>query len=303
MPAKPVDPVPLPVPLLPLAYPTCAPCHRRPASAMGMVVVLAVSLATGCSSSKGLQHGSAPSDSGATAGTSLDGRTDHDSPGSATGGDGPATTGSGGAAGAGGSDTTGSGGSDTTENGGTGGVRLDAWASENPDVVGLGGASGTRLDGAAAGTGGASGTRLDGAAAGTGGAGGSKIDSGSGETTPADAAPKSLACGDGILVWPETCDDGNTVSRDGCSADCQTSRRSATRARAGKRCSPLCGDGKIVGSETCDDGNTTSGDGCSSTCVVEPGSQCPNPGKACTRSSVATASSNPANCVTAGSTR
>jgi cysteine-rich repeat protein len=151
-------------------------------------------------------------------------------------------------------------------------------------VVGLGGASGTHLDGAAAGTGGASSTRLDGAAVGTGGAGGSKTDGGSGGTSPADAAPKSLACGDGILTWPETCDDGNTVSRDGCSGDCQAVEIGYTCPVPGKRCWPLCGDGKIVGSETCDDGNATSGDGCSSTCQVEPGSICLTPGKACTRS-------------------
>ena len=38
------------------------------------------------------------------------------------------------------------------------------------------------------------------------------------------------ACGDGIVQPPETCDDGNTVSGDGCSADCQL------------ECEPLPGD-------------------------------------------------------------
>jgi cysteine-rich repeat protein len=82
-------------------------------------------------------------------------------------------------------------------------------------------------------------------------------------------------CGDGILQAGETCDDGNTVNGDGCSAACQV--------EAGYQCSgqpsvclpiAVCGNGiKDIG-EGCDDGNTVSGDGCSATCQVETGYQC-----------------------------
>ncbi|MCB9627364.1 MAG: DUF4215 domain-containing protein [Sandaracinaceae bacterium] len=71
-------------------------------------------------------------------------------------------------------------------------------------------------------------------------------------------------CGDGFRSSTETCDDGNTVSGDGCSATCTAE-------------SVSCGDQRIQGSETCDDGNTVSGDGCSSTCQKEVGWVCPQP--------------------------
>jgi cysteine-rich repeat protein len=66
------------------------------------------------------------------------------------------------------------------------------------------------------------------------------------------------ACGDGVLDSGEQCDDGNTVSGDGCSATCETEGPPN-----------VCGDGTVGGSEQCDDGNTTSGDGCSATCSFE----------------------------------
>ncbi len=64
-------------------------------------------------------------------------------------------------------------------------------------------------------------------------------------------------CGDGVLDSPiEQCDDGNTVSGDGCNANCLWE---------------YCGDGIVNddGAEECDDGNTVSGDGCSATCHYE----------------------------------
>jgi len=63
-------------------------------------------------------------------------------------------------------------------------------------------------------------------------------------------------CGDGHVTGSESCDDGNSISGDGCSATCQDEG--------------LCGNGVFdVSSETCDDGNKVSGDGCSSTCQKE----------------------------------
>jgi cysteine-rich repeat protein len=63
-------------------------------------------------------------------------------------------------------------------------------------------------------------------------------------------------CGDGVVSGPEICDDGNTVSGDGCSSQCIPE---------------VCGDGIVEpGTEECDDGNTFSGDGCDGSCVCEP---------------------------------
>ena len=63
-------------------------------------------------------------------------------------------------------------------------------------------------------------------------------------------------CGDGVVVPPEECDDGNTAGGDGCSAFCTVE-------------GPLCGNGVVTPPEQCDDGNNASGDGCSAFCTVE----------------------------------
>ena len=79
------------------------------------------------------------------------------------------------------------------------------------------------------------------------------------EICPIDCAPK---CGDGIVddgtPYFEECDDGNTVSGDGCSAGCQDEDGQ-----------PTCGNGILELDEECDDGNTDSGDGCSERCKWE----------------------------------
>jgi cysteine-rich repeat protein len=89
-------------------------------------------------------------------------------------------------------------------------------------------------------------------------------------------------CGDGKVVLPEVCDDGNTVDGDGCSHDCRTIEDgwSCTQSSpaAASVCAPICGDGLIVGAERapggCDDHNTNDGDGCSHDCMIEPGWTC-----------------------------
>jgi len=60
------------------------------------------------------------------------------------------------------------------------------------------------------------------------------------------------SCGNGIIDIAETCDDGNTITGDGCSAFCQLE---------------VCGNGILDVSEICDDGNTLSGDGCRADCL------------------------------------
>jgi cysteine-rich repeat protein len=101
---------------------------------------------------------------------------------------------------------------------------------------------------------------------------------------PGQPCVEALGCGNGIVTADETCDDGNTKSGDGCSADCLTIEDGWECRVPGQRCTPECGDSKLIGYENCDDGNANSGDGCSSTCQVEPGYDCFEIGKACTRS-------------------
>lgn len=68
-----------------------------------------------------------------------------------------------------------------------------------------------------------------------------------------------LLCGNGILEFGETCDDGNVAAGDGCSASCLIE----------VVVPPVCGNAIIEIGEQCDDGNVISGDGCSSICTTE----------------------------------
>lgn len=78
-------------------------------------------------------------------------------------------------------------------------------------------------------------------------------------------------CGNGITGGTaEQCDDGNTVSGDGCDSNCQLEG------------APVCGDGQVFSGEACDDGDTDNGDGCSSTCTVETGYTCVGEPSVCT---------------------
>ena len=65
-------------------------------------------------------------------------------------------------------------------------------------------------------------------------------------------------CGDNAVDGNEQCDDGGTVSGDGCSSSCQLE-------------GPICGNGTVETGEQCDDGNGLSGDGCSASCIGEGG--------------------------------
>lgn len=55
-------------------------------------------------------------------------------------------------------------------------------------------------------------------------------------------------CGDGFVDIAWACDDGNTVSGDGCRADCLKME--------------ICGDGIVDMGEECDDGNQDPVDAC-----------------------------------------
>ena len=109
--------------------------------------------------------------------------------------------------------------------------------------------------------------------------------------TPALIPPKqvctsTIICGDGKRSGSEACDDGNTVSGDGCSADCTTVEPGYRCPSSGGLCTAVvtaaCGNAILEVGEFCDDGNTTAGDGCSSTCNVESGYVCSTAGQLCT---------------------
>src|SRR6266700_301051 len=119
-----------------------------------------------------------------------------------------------------------------------------------------------------------------------GGAGGGGAKGGGGNSG-VDAHPLSDAilktCGNGSIDPTEQCDDGNTVSNDGCNQLCQV-EANGNCPTPGQRCVfiAVCGNGVLTSDEACDDGNTTGGDGCSADCkTVEPGYQCRVPGKRC----------------------
>ena len=91
-------------------------------------------------------------------------------------------------------------------------------------------------------------------------------------------------CGDGWKMDPEKCDDGNTLSGDGCSGSCAieadfTCIDNPSRCTHGRTCGNSVIDGS---SEQCDDGNDINGDGCSCLCrqevcgngILDPGEWC-----------------------------
>jgi len=142
-----------------------------------------------------------------------------------------------------------------------------------------------------------------------------------------DEACYLVACGDGLQdnyptgdgAWVyENCDDGNTASGDGCSAECEPEPGFLCDYPGSPCKDVVCGDGSqdayyvlvegtggtgaggsagsgmggFAGSGTtgpyigmafegCDDGNTASSDGCSATCELESGWICDRPGQAC----------------------
>ena len=90
-------------------------------------------------------------------------------------------------------------------------------------------------------------------------------------------------CGNGVIEFPEVCDDGNSSPQDGCSALCDAVEDGYVCAVPGEACvyTIECGDGQISGNETCDDFNVASLDGCSADCQLETGWVCPVAGENC----------------------
>ncbi len=77
-----------------------------------------------------------------------------------------------------------------------------------------------------------------------------------GETNPLDPTDDKIiaTCGNGLMDPGEICDDGNSLSNDGCDDNCTPTS---------------CGNGKLTTGEACDDGNTRNDDGCSASCAIE----------------------------------
>jgi len=96
------------------------------------------------------------------------------------------------------------------------------------------------------------------------------------------AAPPG--CGDGMLTPDEACDDGNTISGDGCSANCLSVEVGYSCPAPAKACIAIavCGDGVVAPSEECDDHNSIARDGCSATCKYELGYKCSGQPSVCT---------------------
>jgi fibro-slime domain-containing protein len=118
----------------------------------------------------------------------------------------------------------------------------------------------------------------------TGSIGGTK--SAGGGSGVCNTANVGSICGNGILdaANGESCDDGNRLGGDGCSANCQIEPYWVCVA-PGQPCVSLiiCGDAKRGIGEGCDDGNTIPGDGCDGSCKVEPGWYCAENNEPCQR--------------------
>lgn len=91
---------------------------------------------------------------------------------------------------------------------------------------------------------------------------------GAGGRPPEDDPDPDPVCGNGTLETGEQCDDGNTISGDGCSATCDIEHEAPEEQ--------VCGNGTLEEGEECDDGNTISGDGCDAVCMLEDESVCGN---------------------------
>ena len=88
-------------------------------------------------------------------------------------------------------------------------------------------------------------------------------------------------CGDGLVISPERCDDGNTQDKDGCSKACLKETGFYCTTGQPSYCWDQCGDGVVSSNEKCDDGNGTVNDGCDDGCRIEPGYTCSGAPSAC----------------------
>jgi cysteine-rich repeat protein len=82
-------------------------------------------------------------------------------------------------------------------------------------------------------------------------------------------------CGDGFNLGGVECDDGNVLSRDGCSSRCTVEKGFKCFKGDGMvpdKCLPICGDGLKIANEECDDGGITGG--CTQNCTIKENWTC-----------------------------
>jgi len=88
-------------------------------------------------------------------------------------------------------------------------------------------------------------------------------------------------CGDYYLAGSENCEDGNSISNDGCSSQCQIEQGFIPTNNTisllpfpqgiNFTFNTMCKDGRhAFPIEQCDDGNNFNGDGCDTDCQIEP---------------------------------
>lgn len=81
-------------------------------------------------------------------------------------------------------------------------------------------------------------------------------------------------CPNSAIELPETCDDGNTATGDGCSNLC-TIETNGFCVGTGPGSCAICGNGLKISPEECDDGNLSpTTDGCRANCTIVPGWNC-----------------------------
>jgi cysteine-rich repeat protein len=85
------------------------------------------------------------------------------------------------------------------------------------------------------------------------------------------------------FAFPETCDDGNAVTDDGCDATCQREPGYECTGEPSV-CTFVCGNSRLdtAAGEDCDDGNLLGGDGCDDLCQIEFGYVCTGTPSVCT---------------------
>jgi fibro-slime domain-containing protein len=106
---------------------------------------------------------------------------------------------------------------------------------------------------------------------------GFKMDVSRGPIRSGSDAPPGPNCGNGVRTSDEACDDGNTVSGDGCANNCLSVEPGFSCVKPGEPCRPVarCGDGLRVFPEQCDQGDLNGqGKGCSAGCKIEIGWKC-----------------------------
>lgn len=124
----------------------------------------------------------------------------------------------------------------------------------------------------------------------------------------------SSVCGDGVLYYPEECEDGNVLDGDGCDSNCTMEECGNGVLQASEECDDnntvnadgcdsncrieVCGNGILQDGESCDDGNSIEGDGCTMNCTLEEcGDGVLNVGEECDDNNTVTADGCDENCI------